>query len=213
MLIKIALIEDHELYATTLKLFLNAQKGFEVVWNSANVDEVNQMQLKFPADLILLDYTLPKINGSDLAKEIKKYSPETKIIMLTAHDDEEAFIGSMRSGADAFCTKEISNEQLVEVIKMVDQGAVWFDPAVAIYIKKLVSSSSAITNVHNYHLSERELEVLDLLTQGKSNKEIASLLFITTHTVKAHVCSIIQKLSVTDRTSASIKALKMGIVK
>jgi len=217
--IRILLAEDHELFRVSLEIALRQENKLEVVGLASNGQECLDLFKKQKPDLILMDIGMPIINGLELVKLIKAESPETRIIMLTAHDDKESVLAAISSNADAYCTKDISLKQLTEIIPMVMDGAVYLDPLIAKHLYQIVSENQLKPKDHHGNtpgihepLSARELEVLKLITEGKSNKEISQELFISSHTAKAHVSNIIQKLSAKDRTDASVKALKQGLL-
>ncbi|MBU6196248.1 MAG: response regulator transcription factor [Cyanobacteria bacterium REEB446] len=228
---KILIAEDHELFRISLEIALKQDPLIEVIGTAENGLKCKELFLSLKPDLILMDIGMPIINGLELVEFIKSKSSETKIIMLTAHDDEISVLAALRFNADAYCTKDISLNKLTEIIPLVMDGALYLDPLIAKYLYKAVNNSN---NLHNsprdsistnlqgniskaaltenaVQLSSRELEVLKLITEGKSNKEIAQDLFITSHTVKAHVSNIIQKLSAKDRTDASVRAFRQGL--
>lgn len=230
-IIRILLAEDHELFRVSLEIALRHEKRLEIVGLASNGQECLDLFKKQKPDLILMDIGMPVINGLELVKLIKAESPETRIIMLTAHDDKESVLAAISSNADAYCTKDISLKQLTEIIPMVIDGAIYLDPLIAKHLYQIVAenhtesknkenikSRTAEKDISEYDtnineaLSARELEVLKLITEGKSNKEISQELFISSHTAKAHVSNIIQKLAAKDRTDASVKALKQGLL-
>lgn len=229
--IRILLAEDHELFRVSLEIALRQENKLDIVGLASNGEECLDLFKKKKPDLILMDIGMPIINGLELVKLIKAENHETKIIMLTAHDDKESVLSAISSNADAYCTKDISLKQLIEIIPMVMDGALYLDPIIAKHLYQIVSEThaklgdngttgaglrqqpSSENEGDGYEpLSVRELEVLKLITEGKSNKEISQELFISSHTAKAHVSNIIQKLAAKDRTDASVKALKHGLI-
>jgi DNA-binding NarL/FixJ family response regulator len=177
---------------------------------------------KLMPTVILMDINMPILDGIEATRQIKAKLPQIKVIMLTSHDAGDEVYASLAAGADAYCLKDIKLERLIQVIEMVNEGALWLDPAIAQMVVKalplnlperLKTPSSSNRNHYNLELTERESEVLGKIVEGKSNKEIADALFITIHTVKAHVANIISKLAVDDRTQAAVKALRDGLVK
>jgi DNA-binding NarL/FixJ family response regulator len=228
---KILIAEDHELFRISLEIALKQDPLINVIGTAENGLKCKELFLSLKPDLILMDIGMPIINGLELVEFIKSKNSETKIIMLTAHDDEASVLAALRFNADAYCTKDISSNKLTEIIPLVMDGALYLDPLIAKYLYKAVNNSNNLhkpprdgisTNLQSniskaaltenfVQLSSRELEVLKLITEGKSNKEIAQDLFITCHTVKAHVSNIIQKLSAKDRTDASVRAFRQGL--
>ena len=140
---------------------------------------------------------------------------DTKIIILTSHNDEKEVLNSLRAGANAYCSKEINPQRLIQVVQSVADGAAWFDPSIAHIVLKATTTSPVIDNENNskqYDLTARESQILKLMTEGYSNMEIAQILVISINTTKAHVANILQKLEVDDRLQAALKALKYKIV-
>lgn len=211
--ITIGIAEDHELFRKSLEIALSQNPNLEVLWSCADANQFKILFEKQKPNLILIDIGLPFISGIDLTKTIKQSNNDIKVVMLTAHNENDIVLKALQAGADAYCTKEISFEKLNDVLKTVMDGAIWLDPAIANYLYGYVKElqPQAIDQSYNFNLSSRELEVLELMMQGLSNKEIAQKLFITVHTVKAHVCNTIQKLSAKDRTDAAVKAAKYNI--
>ena len=150
---------------------------------------------------------------------VKEYNNNIKVIMLTSHISESEVTESLIAGASAYVLKDVVTEVLMMVIKTVKQGAMWLDPHVAPFIREkncgVIPSrqlSRSVFKERHSNLTQREYEVLKLVVDGQSNSQIAQTLTISEHTAKAHVCNIIQKLVVDDRTQAAVKALKEGLV-
>ena len=170
-------------------------------------------------DVVLMDLGLPGINGIEATQQVKAFDEKIKVVILTSHDRDEEVLASLGSGANAYCLKDIEPNTLVNVLKNVSQGAAWLDPAIAKVALNLfpkpqstkVLNPSEISDARA-QLTEREMEVLRLLVQGKSNTEIAKDLIVSVHTAKAHVCSILQKLCVDDRVQAAVKAIRENII-
>ena len=135
--------------------------------------------------------------------------------MLTSHNDESAVLNSLKAGANAYCSKEINLQRLVQVVNSVLDGASWFDPSISQVVLKAATSAEnnqTAAKPNNYNLTSRELQILKLITEGCSNTEIAKELNVSVNTTKAHVASILQKLVVDDRLQAALKALKEKVV-
>ena len=217
--IKILLVEDHKLMRVGLKSLFEELEGLEVISEAQSGKEaVEKYKISHP-DIILMDIGLPDISGIEATKRILEHNSLAKVIMLTSHISEQEVIDSLHAGACAYVMKDINIEILKMIIKTVKEGAMWLDPqAVPILRDKNCGvipprqmSRSMIKEQHAT-LTQREYEVLKLVVDGKSNNEIAKELTISEHTAKAHVCNIIQKLVVDDRTQAAVKALKEGLV-
>ena len=217
--IKILLVEDQKLMRIGIKSLFNDYPEMEVIGEAVNgKDAVEKAKLIKP-DIVLMDIGLPDITGIEATKQILENNNNIKIIILTSHINEQELNASLSSGANAYVIKDISTEYLMSAIKMVKDGAMWIDPKVVPFIRdknngvippRQVSRSTFRQNHSN--LTQREYEVLKLVVDGQSNSQIAKSLTISEHTAKAHVCNIIQKLVVDDRTQAAVKALKEGLV-
>lgn len=227
--IQILLAEDHELARYGLVLTLESKEGIKVIGEAENGKQAIEMAQSLKPDVILMDIGMPVMDGITATRELKQSNPDIKIVMLTSHKDQEEVIASLSAGADAYCMKDIKIDRLCQILEMVLDGAVWLDPAVADVVLRSLGNPAAphvsaeaeasqpekqhhTRRRYNTELTDREMEVLKLIVGGKSNKEIALAINVTTHTVKAHVANIIQKLSVDDRTQAAVKALQEGII-
>ena len=217
--IKIMLVEDHKLVRVGLKSIFEDVDDIEVIAEADNgKDAIEKVKLYKP-DVILLDIGLPDISGIDVAKKIFEENSEQKIMMLTSHQDEHEISEVLAIGVNAYVLKDVNTDYLIMVIRTVKDGAIWLDSRIvpklrsfntSIIPKKQVSRSEF--RAKHANLTEREYEVLKLLVNGYSNNDIALSLCISEHTAKAHVCNIIQKLVVDDRTQAAVKAIKEGLV-
>jgi DNA-binding NarL/FixJ family response regulator len=223
--IRLLIAEDHQLAREGLLACLEKMDGLQVVGEAVNGQEALRLAKEMPLDLVVMDIRMPVMDGIEATQTLKKQSPNTKVVMLTSYQEGEEVYAALAAGADAYCMKDIRTERLAEVIRMVFDGAVWLDPAIAKIVmgtlplswasksKPSTGSSSTGSRVrYNAELTEREKEVLEKLVDGKSNREIADELCITLHTAKAHVCNILQKLAVDDRTLAAVKAVRDGLI-
>ncbi len=225
-IIKLLIAEDHELVRYGLVIALDEKNNIEVVAEAENGSDALRLAGEKHPSVVLMDIGMPVMDGITATQQIKEKYSDIKIIMLTSHKDQEEVIASLAAGADAYCMKDIKVNRLCQVIEMVLEGALWLDPAIASMVLHSISSPKPQQATepespsykepkrkrYNTDLTEREMEVLELIVDGKSNKEIASALNVTTHTAKAHVGNIIQKLAVDDRTQAAVKAIKQGFV-
>lgn len=162
-----------------------------------------------------MDLGLPNMNGIEATKQIRSSNKDVKIIILTSHNDEKEVLNSLKAGANAYCSKEINPQRLIQVVHSVADGAAWFDPSIAHIVLKASANSPVFDTEDNrkdYDLTSREAQILKLMTEGYSNMEIAQILVISINTTKAHVANILQKLEVDDRLQAALKALKNKIV-
>lgn len=207
--------EDHELTRIGLVAALQRKGNLEVLAEAENGrDAVRQTRMHGP-DVVLMDIGMPEMDGIQATHAIKQEFPEVKVVILSSRQEPEEIFASMSSGADAYCLKDIRVERLLQVLQMVRDGGIWLDPPVAEILMNALpreSANAAKNEFQDIKLTDRELEVLRLLCEGQSNKEIATALQISLHTVKAHVCNIIHKMAVDDRTQVAIKAIQSGLV-
>ncbi len=216
--IRLVLVEDYKLVRIGLRSVLNEDPRIEVVGEAETGEQGIELVKQLKPDLVILDLGLPGIDGIEVTKLIKEMDEEIKIVILTSHEVEDEVLAALSAGANAYCLKEITSNRLIEVVKSVYEGAAWLDPAIAGMALEMFSSSGIKSKAgaagarSDLQLTERENQVLTLLVEGKSNSEIADALSVSVHTAKAHVCSILQKLSVHDRVQAAVKAVKENLV-
>ncbi len=220
--IKLLIAEDHELTRIGLSHTLQRQEGFDIVGEVENGRDVLDTLKTVTPDIILMDIGMPVLDGIQTTQQIKQLYPGIKVMMLTSHKEEEEVLASFAAGADAYCSKDTKVERLIQAVEMVVEGVVWLDPAIASIVMNTLNNRPANTEEesagrrprqrYSNDLTEREMDVLRNIVEGKSNKEIAVVMNLSIYTVKAHVCNIIQKLAVDDRTQAAVKALKTGML-
>ena len=218
-LISLLLVEDHKLMRVGLKSLFEERDGLEVRAEASTGKESVEQYKKSRPDVVLMDIGLPDFDGIEATKQILEFDCNAKVVILTSHISESEVLESIKAGACAYVMKNINTDILKMIIKTVKDGAMWIDPAaVPILRDKNINviprhqMSRAMFRKQHANLTQREYEVLKLIVDGKSNNEIAHDLTISAHTAKAHVCNIIQKLLVDDRTQAAVKALKEGLV-
>ncbi len=215
----VVIVEDYKLTRVGLKSALNEYKTINVVAEAEDAEEGIDVIKKIKPDVVLMDVGLPGMNGFEATMKVKEMGLNTKVIILTSHERGDEVIAALGSGASAYCLKDISPEDLTRVINDVAKGACWLDPAVSSHVLNYFPKPENIalmqtTEVQDARaqLTDRELEVLRHLVNGKSNTEIAKELIVSVHTAKAHVCSILQKLCVDDRVQAAVKAIRENII-
>ncbi len=212
---KILMAEDHKLMRVGLKAIFQEYQDLEVIAEAENGMDAVKFSKELKPDVILMDIGLPELDGIQATKKIKEFDKKVKIIILTSHSDEKEVNNAILAGADAYALKDIKTEYLVMVLRSVKDGAIWLDPNIAHLVKKnnkTDKKTKASFKEEHANLTEREYEVLKLIVDGKSNFEIAETLKISEHTAKAHVCNIIQKMLVDDRTQAAVKAIKENLI-
>ena len=211
----ILIVEDHELTRFGLRTNFEGVDYIESIYEADSAENAIQIFNNNKIDIIIMDLGLPNMNGIEATKQIRSSNKDVKIIILTSHNDEKEVLNSLKAGANAYCSKEINPQRLIEVVRSVADGAAWFDPSIAHIVLKASANSPDLDNENNrkdYDLTSREAQILKLMTEGYSNMEIAQILFISINTTKAHVANILQKLEVDDRLQAALKALKNKIV-
>lgn len=218
--IRILLADDHKLIRVGLKSLFSKHEDMSVISEAENGKEaVEKIKNQHP-DVAILDLVLGDISGIDVVKKISDENINTKIVILTSHIKDSDVTESLKAGANAYVLKDINSEVLVMIVRTISEGAIWIDPKAVNILRNSQatcvipqkSCSRANFKAQHSNLTEREYEVLKLVVDGKSNLEIAKILNISEHTSKAHVCNIIQKLLVDDRTQAAVKAIKEGLV-
>lgn len=228
--IRVVIIEDHDLTRMGLKAALQQHDDIAVLGEAVNGQQGLVLLSETHPDVAIVDIGLPDIDGIELIRQFKQETTgeadTTKVLMLTMHDTEDAVMAAFAAGADSYSVKDVDLQQLVEAIRLTHAGQVWIDPAIARIVlnqAQRITPLQAVTVTSDdadyaqvlemSPLTERELEVLELIVGGKSNAAIANDLYITVGTVKTHVCSILNKLSASDRTQAAVRALRTGLVK
>ncbi|MCQ2958081.1 MAG: response regulator transcription factor [Candidatus Gastranaerophilales bacterium] len=212
---KILMAEDHKLMRVGLKSIFQDYDDLDIIAEAENGKDAVKLTKELKPDVVLMDIGLPELDGIKATKMIKDFDKSVKIIILTSHSDESEVNNAIAAGANAYALKDIKTEYLVMVLRSVKDGAVWFDPNIAHFVKNgnnIKNGSRSEFKANHANLTEREYEVLKLIVDGKSNQEIATHLKISEHTAKAHVCNIIQKMLVDDRTQVAVKAIKENLI-
>jgi DNA-binding NarL/FixJ family response regulator len=223
--IRVLIVEDYKLTRMGLVSILKPVEEIEVVGEAEDGEKGVKLVEQVHPDVVLMDLGLPGLNGIEATHKIKAFDENIKVIVYTSHEREEEVIAALGAGANAYCLKDNAPSSLVDTIKVVAEGAAWLDPAIANVALKIfqkgpygnmpaeeTAEKKPSRGSDTVQLTEREQEVLKLLVEGKSNTEIAKVLIISVHTAKAHVCNILQKLSVHDRVQAAVKAIRDGLV-
>lgn len=220
--ITIVVVDDHPLFRQGVVDSFSLEPDLLVVGQAANGEDALAMIRTLKPQIAVLDVNIPGINGQQVMRQVAADKLPTKVILLTAYDDQEQVVHAMRGGAAAYCSKDVQPEGLIQAIRQVAEGKhivgeqvldiQELDHWLAVHTEG-ASKPYGDPGEPYYPLSGREMEVLTYVTKGMSNKEIASLLGISHQTVKNHVTSILRKLGVEDRTQAAIYALRRGWVR
>lgn len=213
--IRILIVDDHSLMRQGLKQILEIEDDIEVVGLAIDGEEALDKCLKLKPHVILMDINMPNMNGIQALRRIKDMGIDTKVIMLTIHEDREYLFETVNIGAEGYVLKDAESDSLVRAIRNVYGGESYIHPSLATeFVKEYKSRGKSTDKEHGKNkLTRREYEVLTLIAEGLNNKEIGESLFISEKTVKNHVSNIFKKIEVNDRTQAAIYAFKHNIKK
>ncbi|HDX9589805.1 TPA: response regulator transcription factor [Bacillus pseudomycoides] len=211
MKIKLLLVEDHHIVRRGLVFFLKTKEEFDIIGEVGDGEEALQFIKTERPDVVLMDVSMPKMDGIEATKRIKQYDSSIKVLMLSSFSEQGYVLPALEAGADGYQLKEVQPDQLVASIIAVYQGNANFHPKVTPALLGR-QATAEIKQDHLSMLTKREKEVLREIAKGRSNKEIAVALHITEQTVKTHVSNVLAKLHVEDRTQAALYAVKHGVV-
>ena len=216
--IRVLLVDDHALVRQGLRMFIDMQNDMEVTGEGANGNEAVELATRLKPDVILLDLVMPGMNGVEATLKILQSDPHARVLILTSFGDDDQVFPAIRAGAQGYLLKDIQPVDLVKAIRETSQGKAQLHPDIARRLmaavsgeKPLQSTKPASRSKELAGLTERELEVLELIAQGLTNREIAEKMVISEKTVKTHVSNLLDKLGLEDRTRAAIWALKHGL--
>jgi DNA-binding NarL/FixJ family response regulator len=211
---KIVIAEDHTILREGLNSLLSSQPDFEVVGEAEDGRKAIQWAEKFKPDLILTDLSMPRMNGMEAIREIKRLSPKTKVLVLTVHKAEEYILATFRAGADGYALKDSTRQELVMAIRMVLAGKPYVSPGISDKViegylegKKEFKLSSIWET-----LTSREREILKLIAEGYKNKDIAAQLYISVKTVERHRANLMEKLDLHNVQALTTLAIEKGLV-
>jgi DNA-binding NarL/FixJ family response regulator len=210
--IKILIADDHHVVRRGLVFFLKTQKDIEIIGEAKNGQEAVEMTKKLSPDIVLMDLDMPVMDGIEATKQIKASMPEMRIMILTSFSDQDHVIPAIEAGASGYQLKDIEPDELVRSIKRILAGENQLHPKATTHLLSHLSNKNRDAKSPTDELTKRELEVLLEIAKGKSNKEIASALYITEKTVKTHVSNVLAKLDLQDRTQAALFAVKNGLI-
>lgn len=220
--IRILLVDDQALFREGLHTLLSVQADFEVVGEAGNGQEAVRLAATLHPDVVLMDLQMPVLDGVAATRQLRAALPGCRVIVLTTFDDDEYVFEGLRAGAAGYLLKDTPSARLAEAIRAAARGESFLEPSVAAKVvaefTRLSGSpgprpaAAPSTQPLAEPLSDRELEVLRLVAQGASNKEIAAALFIAEGTAKNHLTNILGKLGVADRTQAALKAKELGLI-
>lgn len=209
-MIRVLIADDHHVVRRGLLFFLKTQKDIEVIGEAKNGVEAIELVESLQPDIVLMDLVMPEMDGIQATKKIKSKWPEVAILMLTSFSDKDHVLPAIEAGAAGYQLKDIEPDELVNSIRQIINGENIIHPAATTQLEEMLREEENLPHVKN-QLTPRERDVLAELTKGKSNREIASSLFVTEKTVKTHISNIFIKLEVQDRTQAALYAVKHGL--
>ena len=234
--ITVVLVEDHDVVRIGLRAVLQGHPGIKMIGEAVNGVQGLKLLESHPPDIAIVDIGLPGMDGIEMTRQFRAFQAEhaevtTKVIVLTMQGTEDSVLAAFAAGADSYCMKDTSMDRLVEAVLVTHSGNPWIDPAIANIVlrqmrqgmpaaksagKKMIEIKAVESEYQEilatYPLTDRELEVLELMVAGCTNVVIAEKLFITPGTVKTHVRNILGKLCADDRTEAAVRALRSGLI-
>jgi len=212
MKIRIAIADDHPLLREAMRNVLEQYEDMEVLGEASDGEEAVKLSSELKPDIIVMDIVMPKLSGIEATRQIRKVSPTTAVLVLTAYDDDRYVMGLLEAGAAGYLLKSARGEVLVKAIRAVYAGESVLHPTIIAKILKYRMRIEAEGGEQETEerLSDRELEILKLTAKGMSNKDIAERLFLSVRTVKAHLSNIFNKMAVASRTEAIVKGIREG---
>lgn len=222
---RIAIVDDHELFREGLKRIFDLEDEFTVVAEGRTGREAIRIAGEQKPEILIMDINMPDMNGIEATKQLSLLSPDTRVLILSIHDDESYITHALEAGASGFLLKEVASTELISAVRAVAKDGAYLHPKVTTNVLKeyrrllQFKGEQARRGVESrtddpvYQLlSRREVEVLHLLADGRSNRDISDMLFISEKTVKNHVSSVLRKMDVNDRTQAVVDAIRRGWV-
>jgi DNA-binding NarL/FixJ family response regulator len=212
----VMLVDDQRLMREGLRILLDMEPDLEVVGEAGDGGEAVESYPQLLPDVVLMDVRMPKMDGVEATRRILTHHPEARVVILTTFDDDEYVFEGIRAGAVGYLLKAVSGEELADAVRTVAGGGALIEPSVARRVMAEFARLSKPSQVEKERLieplSDREIDVLRLVSQGFSNREIADQLYLAEGTVKNYVSSVMQKLSVRDRTQAALRARELGLL-
>ncbi|MFF5076344.1 response regulator [Actinoplanes sp. NPDC000266] len=208
---RVLIVDDQALFREALAVLLGVVDGLEVAGEAGNGDEALTQVARTSPDVVLMDLRMPVLDGIEATRRIRSAHPGTQVIALTTFDDDADVFAALRAGAVGYLLKDVSSERLVEAVRAAHRGESVLQPSVAAKVVATFARAAAPQPPAD-PLSDRETEVLRLLAEGRSNREIAAALFLAEGTVKNHVTNVLGKLGVRDRTQAALRARDLGLI-
>ncbi len=214
--IRIVLVDDQALFREALRTLLTVQPDFDVVGEAGNGEEALRVTAQVKPDIVLMDLRMPVLDGVLTTRKLHETQPEARVIVLTTFDDDELVFDGLRAGAAGYLLKDASSDKLYEAIRAAARGEYFLMPSITAKVMaefaRLANQTHRSPEPSLVSLSDRELQILRLISTGASNREVAESLIIAEGTVKNHITSILGKLGVNDRLQAVLKAKEIGVL-
>jgi two-component system, NarL family, response regulator DegU len=209
--IRLLIADDHRMLREGLRRSM-VDEGFEVVGEASNGKEAVELAEELRPDVVLMDVSMPELDGVEAVSRLSQIAPEVRVVMLTMHSDAEVVTAAIRAGAGGYLVKDCSTDEIAAAVRMAADGDTALSPQLAATMLEELRKADRIDDTDRV-ITRREEEVLQLIADGCSTPEVASRLYISQKTVKNHLASIYQKLDARDRTQAVVQAVRMGIIR
>lgn len=213
--LNLLIVEDHQIVRLALEKLLESIDWLSIIGCVSDGQAAVEEVLRLRPQLVAMDLGLPVLDGIEATRAIKAAAPDVRVLILTAHESDEFVFAALAAGADGYCIKNTSAKELEVALHVISTGACWLDPQIAQKVLSAVQPAtphrSHFSSHSKFGLTPRELEILNLIVEGMSNQQIAQHLFISPETVKTHISHIFEKLMVSDRTEAAVKAMREGL--
>ena len=212
--IRILLADDHTVVRKGLRLLLETQPGFSVIADAADGREAVALAEKLAPDVVVMDVAMPTLNGIEAARQITARQPQTAVVFLSMHSDEAYVLKALKAGARAYLLKDSAEYDLINAVKAVSEGKAFFSPAISkMLVEDYMRQMQERAVEDSYELlTTREREVLQLLAEGKNNKEVATVLNLSLYTVETHRSNIFQKLNLHSGAELILYAVRKGVI-